>query len=157
MMAYPFNTYPQYFPQNYPQFNMMPQQANQISQQANQPQHQIQNGGFVPVPDIETARNWHVNLGTSVTFIDENSPYVYTKTRGFSQLEPPVFEKLRLVKEEDAPQSPQASKNNVLMDDKVNNIGYATKAEIKALKDAQAALQEEIKSIKENMGEKDDE
>ena len=156
-MAYPFNTYPQYFPQNYPQFNMMPQQANQIPQQANQPQQQIQNGGFVPVPDIETARNWHVNLGTSVTFIDENSPYVYTKTRGFSQFDPPVFEKMRLVKEEDVTQTPQVAQNEVPDDKTMGNMEYATKAEIKALKDAQAALQEEIKSIKENMGEKDDE
>ena len=156
MMAYPFNSYPQYFPQNYPQYNMMPQQANQIPQ-GNQPQQQIQNGGFVPVPDIETARNWHVNLGTSVTFIDENSPYVYTKTRGFSQLEPPVFEKLRLVKEEDAPQSPQVAQNDASVDNQVNNIEYATKAEIKALREAQVKLQKEIKEIKESMGDKDDE
>ena len=33
-------------------------------------------------------------------FKDENSPYVYTKTMGFSQLDRPQFEKYRLVKEE---------------------------------------------------------
>ena len=156
-MAYPFNTYPQYFPQTYPQYNMMPQQVNQIPQQANQSQQQIQNGGFVPVPDIETARNWHVNIGTSVTFIDENAPYVYTKTRGFSQFDPPVFEKMRLVKEEDVTQTPQVAQNEVPDDKTMGNMEYATKAEIKALRDAQVALQEEIKAIKESMGEKDDE
>lgn len=157
MMAYPFNSYPQYFPQNYPQYNMMPQQANQIPQQANQPQQQIQNGGFIPVPSIDVARNYHVAPGTSVTFIDENSPYVYTKTRGFSQFEPPVFEKLRLVKEEDAPQNPQVAQSTASDDIPIKNIEYATKDEIKAIRDAQVVLQKEIKAIKESMGDKDDE
>ena len=52
---------------------------------------------------IEEARNYPVAPGNSVTFKDETSPYVYTKTQGFSQLDRPVFEKYRLVKEEDAP------------------------------------------------------
>lgn len=153
-MAYPYNTYPQYFPQNYPQYSTMPQQVNQ---QANQPTQQIQNGGFIPVPNIEVARSYHVAPGTSVTFIDENAPYVYTKTRGFSQFEPPVFEKLRLVKEEDAPQTPQIAQNTASTDKQVNSIEYATKAEIEALRDAQAVLQNEIDKIKESMGDKDDE
>lgn len=154
MMAYPFNSYPQYFPQNYPQYSTMPQQVNQ---QTNQPTQQIQNGGFIPVPNIEVARSYHVAPGTSVTFIDENAPYVYTKTRGFSQFEPPVFEKLRLVKEEDAPQTPQVAQNTASADKQVNSIEYATKAEIEALRDAQAVLQNEIDKIKESMGDKDDE
>lgn len=153
-MAYPFNSYPQYFPQNYPQYSTMPQQVNQ---QTNQPTQQIQNGGFIPVPNIEVARSYHVAPGTSVTFIDENAPYVYTKTRGFSQFEPPVFEKLRLVKEEDAPQTPQVAQNTASADKQVNSIEYATKAEIEALRDAQAVLQNEIDKIKESMGDKDDE
>lgn len=154
MMAYPFNSYPQYFPQNYPQYSTMPQQVNQ---QTNQPTQQIQNGGFIPVPNIEAARSYHVAPGTSVTFIDENAPYVYTKTRGFSQFEPPVFEKLRLVKEEDAPQTPQVAPNTASTDKQVNSIEYATKAEIEALRNAQTVLQKEIKAIKESMGDKDDE
>lgn len=66
-----------------------------------QPQvQQNQNNGFVSVRSEMEARNFPVGYGNSVTFKDETAPYVYTKTMGFSQLEPPVFEKYKLVKEE---------------------------------------------------------
>lgn len=64
-----------------------------------QPQ-QIQNGGLVSVRNITEARNYPVAAGNSVTFKDENSPYIYTKTMGFSQLDRPIFEVFRLVKED---------------------------------------------------------
>ena len=64
-----------------------------------QPQ-QIQNGGLVSVRSITEARNYPVAAGNSVTFKDENSPYIYTKTMGFSQLDRPIFEVFRLVKED---------------------------------------------------------
>ena len=66
-----------------------------------QNQFQIQNGGFISVPSEEDARKYPVAPGNSVTFKNENAPYVYTKTMGFSQLDRPLFEKFRLVKEED--------------------------------------------------------
>lgn len=78
---------------------MMPMQTPQsIQPQTVQPQ--IQNGGLVSVRNISEARNYPVAPGNSVTFKDENSPYVYTKTMGFSQLDRPIFEVFRLVKEE---------------------------------------------------------
>ena len=61
-----------------------------------------QNGSFVSVRSIEEAYNWPVAPGNSITFKDENAPFVYTKTKGFSPLEQPVFERYRLVKEEEA-------------------------------------------------------
>ena len=72
-----------------------------------QPQYnqQIQNGGFVSVRSIEEAFNWPVAPGNSITFKDENQPFVYTKTKGFSPLEQPIFERYRLVKVEE-PQKP---------------------------------------------------
>ena len=144
-MAYPYNTYPQYFLQNYPQYSTIPQQ---VSQQATQPTQQIQNGGFIPVPNIEAARNYHVAPGTSVTFIDENAPYVYTKTRGFSQFEQPVFEKLRLVKEEDAAQSTQEGQEAASDEQTIKYTDYATKAEIKAIRKELDALQADITALK---------
>ena len=67
---------------------------------------QNQNNGFVSVRNEMEARNYPVAYGNSVTFKDETAPYVYTKTMGFSQLDPPVFEKYKLVKEEaEAPKS----------------------------------------------------
>lgn len=111
--------YNNYFPQtyqSYPGYNipyqnqMMQNMQNQQAFQQMQPQMQqqaqpqIQNGGFVSVRSIEEAFNYPVAPGNSITFKDENAPYVYTKTKGFSQLEQPVFEKYRLVKEEDIQQ-----------------------------------------------------
>lgn len=85
-MAYN-NYYPQYYqPQMQPQSQVQPQQT--VS------------SGLVPVPSEMVARNYPVGFGQSVSFKDENLPFLYTKTMGFSQLEPPRFEKYRLVKEE---------------------------------------------------------
>lgn len=60
---------------------------------------QIQNGGFVSVRSEQDARAYPVAIGNSVTFLDETSQYVYTKTMGFSQLDRPVFKKYKLVEE----------------------------------------------------------
>ena len=59
-----------------------------------------QDNGFVMVRSEMEARNYPVGFGKSVTFKDETAPYVYSKTMGFSQLDKPIFEKYRLVKEE---------------------------------------------------------
>ena len=83
-MAYN-NYYPQYYQPQYPQ-----QQAS----------NQIQNGGFVSVRSEEEARNYPVAIGNSVTFHDETSAHVYTKTMGCSQFDRPVFKKYKLVEED---------------------------------------------------------
>lgn len=88
-MAYPFNNYSYPYQQNFQQPYQQPQQ--------------IQNSGFVSVRSIEEAFNWPVAPGNSITFKDENAPFVYTKTKGFSPLEQPTFEKYRLVKEDETP------------------------------------------------------
>lgn len=61
---------------------------------------QTQNNGFIMVRNEMEARNYPVGFGNSVTFKDESAPFVYTKTMGYSQMQPPIFEKYRLVKEE---------------------------------------------------------
>lgn len=61
---------------------------------------QIQNGGFISVRSEQEARCYPVAIGNSVTFHDETSPHVYTKTMGFSQLDRPIFKKYKLVEEE---------------------------------------------------------
>ena len=84
-----FGYYPQYFqPQQIP----MPQTQT--------PAQQTQTSGFVSVRSEEEARNYPIAYGNSVTFKDENAPYIYTKTMGFSQLDRPIFDKYKLVKEE---------------------------------------------------------
>lgn len=81
----------------YQQPYVYPQMQQQTQAQA---APQIQNGGFVSVRSEADARNYPVAPGNSVTFKDENAPYIYTKTMGFSQLDRPLFEKYRLEKEE---------------------------------------------------------
>lgn len=85
----------------YQNYQMM-QQSQNVQPMVNTPQ--IQNGGLVSVRNITEAQSYPVAPGNSVTFKDENAPYVYTKTMGFSQLDRPIFEVFRLVKEEVASQ-----------------------------------------------------
>ena len=98
-MAYN-NFYPPYYQQQYPQNN------NQ----------QIQNGGFVSVRSEEEARNYPVAIGNSVTFHDETSAHVYTKTMGCSQFDRPVFKKYKLVEEDVEEQMDPAEIDSVKTD-----------------------------------------
>ena len=110
---------------------------------ASQPQHpqQIQNGGFIPVRSENEARNYPVAPGNSVTFKDESAPYVYTKTMGFSQLDRPIFEKFKLVKEDAEPEpmnieikEPDYAKDIQEMKEEINDL----KGQIDALKRKEA-------------------
>lgn len=91
-MPYPFYQYPNY--------NQMYYQQQIQNMQQPQQTPQIQNGGFIMVKDILEAQNYPIAPGNSVTFKNENQPYIYTKTLGFSQMDQPVFEVFKLVKEE---------------------------------------------------------
>lgn len=143
MMGYPYQQQIQpnynYQQQAYPNAQM------QMATQNQQTQPQIQNGGFIQVHNEDEARNYPIAPGNSVTFKDENAPYVYTKTMGFSQLDRPIFEKYRLVKEEDiqaAQNQPMDAANNQT----ANMIDYALKTDL-------AALQEEIDALKQRVEE----
>ena len=83
---------------------------NQPMMQAQMP---AQDNGFIMVRNEMEARNYPVGFGHSVTFKDESAPFVYTKTMGYSQMQPPVFEKYRLVKEETEEQTQQASSDGI--------------------------------------------
>ena len=82
----------------YPSSTVQQTQQIQPPQQPQQPQ-QIQNGGFVIAPSEDYVNNYPVAPGTTVTFKIETQPYLYTKTVGYSLLDPPVIEKFKLVKE----------------------------------------------------------
>ena len=143
-----YNPYQQYQP------NFQQQMQNQSNYQ--QSQQQIQNGGFVSVHNENEARNYPIAPGNSVTFKDENAPYVYTKTQGFSQLDRPVFEKYRLVKEEEY--QPQQVAQNALTSaektEQANNIDYALKSDLKALWDEIEAIKKRIPKAKEEIRNK---
>jgi len=101
-----------------------------------------QNNTFVPVSNINEAKNYMVAYGNSVTFKDENAPYIYTKT-AISQMDAPIFKKYRLVEEtSDLPVN--APKEEMTMDLSV----YVTKDEF-------GALQKELQALKQALGEGD--
>lgn len=121
----PYNYYQPYYQQ------YQPYSANQ------QPQ-QIQNGGFVSVRSAQEAFNYPVALGNSVTFKDETAPFIYVKTRGFSQLEEPVFEQFQLVKVDNS--------QKVAEPEQITSTEYALKSDL-------SALQQEIDLLKKKISE----
>ena len=138
--------------------NIYPNQS-----QPNQPsQTQVQNNGFLPVPDEAFARNYPVAYGNSVMFKDENAPYIYTKTMGFSQMDVPKFEKYRLVKEEpsERPNSPQNDlediKAIISSINKINEQIEALWSEIEAIKANRSKTQTKNSGIKQIKDENDD-
>lgn len=96
------------------------QYQNQYQNYQNQQINQI-----IPIPSEVDARNYPVANGNSVTFRDENKPYIYVKTMGYSQLDRPIFEKYKLTKED------IEEKSNEIVENKVE---YALKSDIEALK-----------------------
>lgn len=141
--------------QYYPYAFQNPYQQN--FQQGFQQTNQIQSGGLVSVRSVEEAYNYPVAPGNSITFKDETQPYVYTKTKGFSPLEQPVFEKYRLVKVDETnnmaqntPKSPETApdyeKQIKLLWDEVN----ALKTKIKGVKDdVQSADSSSVQTVHE--------
>lgn len=140
-----------YYPSNYnPYINAyQPYQQNlqQIQPQAQTVQQpQIQNGGFISVRSAQEAFNYPVALGNSVTFKDETAPYIYVKTRGFSQLEEPVFEQFQLVKVENQQKSAEVVPTPNEVEQKFDINNYALKSDLEA-------LQAEINFLKRKVSE----
>ena len=116
--------YQQYYPQYY-----YPQQ-----QQQQQPQRQeMPQSGLIRVPGEQQAREWPVAPGNSLTFKDDSAPYIYVKTMGMSSFDPPVFEKYRLIKEEDpSEQDDIAALKNEL--NEIRNSGQLLRNEVEEMK-----------------------
>ncbi len=129
-MAYnyfPFQGYSNNFLNNnpYAQMGASPQQSN----------------GFISVRSVDEAINWPIAPGNSLTFKDESAPYIYTKTKGFSQLEQPIFERFRLVKEDTQPTEPQTQPQ-------VFAESFDAKGQIEQLWDEVRTLKAELEGIK---------
>lgn len=137
--------YPYY--QTYPNYNQLfYQQQLQNMQQSQQQNTQIQNGGFVIVKDINEAMNYPVAPGNSVTFKNENQPYIYTKTLGFSQLDQPIFEIFKLIKEDNN------LKSNEIINETTQDIPvveYFSIGDGETLKNEVDCLKAEIEFLKE--------
>lgn len=126
---------------NYPNY-YFPQMQIPVQQQTQAVQQQVQSSGFVSVRSETEARNYPVAYGNSVTFKDETAPYIYTKTMGFSQLDRPVFDKYKLVKEE-ASDFAQNGHNNA--EDIKNN-----KTTLENMKGEIKAIWDEIEALKKS-------
>lgn len=146
-MAVPYSNVVSTPPQITPQATMQ----NQLQQQ-NQPTMTIQNGGFISVRSIEEAKNYPIAPGNSITFKDETVPYVYTKTMGFSQLDRPVFEVFKLVKE-DTPEPIQNGQETIQNQQANNSQVYISKEQIEALQQEIVVLKQEIEILKQQMNE----
>ena len=143
-MIYPQYGYPS--PSYYPQMqNIYGTQQQPVQQTL---QQQIRSGGIVSVAGEDEARRYPVAPGYTVTMRDENGPYLYEKTMGYSQLDQPIFRKARIVFEDDAP--PQEEKKEEPAEPpKV----YAELKQLEALRDAVAIefkkMRDWIESLKE--------
>ena len=141
--------YPQYgsqygYPSYYPQVQSMYSTPQQ--QPVNQ---QIRSGGIVSVANEDEARRYPVAPGYTVTMRDENGPYLYEKTMGYSQLDQPIFRKARIVFEDDHTQEEQKKPEEPTEPPKV----YAELKQLEALRDAIAVefkkIYDRFEAIKE--------
>lgn len=134
-MPYPFY-------QSYPNYNQMFYQQLQNNQQT----PQIQNGGFVIVKDINEAMNYAVAPGNSVTFKVESQPYICTKTLGFSQLDQPIFEVFKLIKED----KPQLKFDESDQENAVTpTVEYLSLEEAEIMRSEMAQMRSEIDFLRE--------
>lgn len=150
-----------YYPNNYnPYINAyQPYQQNmqQMQPQAQTLQQpQIQNGGFISVRSAQEAFNYPVALGNSVTFKDETAPFIYVKTRGFSQLEEPVFEQFQLVKVENQQKSAETATITNETEQRFDINNYALKSDLEALQSEINFLKRKFSELKLNSSESEE-
>lgn len=144
-MIYPQYSYPS--PTYYPQMQNM-YTAGQQQQPAPQ---QIRSGGIVSVANEDEARRYPVAPGYTVTMRDENGPYLYEKTMGFSQLDQPIFRKARIVFEDDQTQEKQEKPEEPAEPPKI----YAELKQLEALRDAVALEFKKMRDWVESLHEED--
>lgn len=138
--------YPQY---GYPSPSYYPQMQNVYSGQQQAVQQQIRSGGIVSVANEDEARRYPVAPGYSVTMRDENGPYLYEKTMGYSQLDQPIFRKARIVFEDDV--TTQEKQEEPSEPPKV----YAELKQLEALRDAVAIEFKKIREMFDSMKEEE--
>jgi hypothetical protein len=118
----------------------------QQNAQGNQQYPHVQ-GGFVRVQNENEARMYPVAPGNSVTFIDENAPFCYTKTVDMSQLDRPKFEKYKLVKVDDD-SKPVEGANKAPETPAVDLSKYALKTDVTAFQDELNAIRADIETFR---------
>lgn len=110
-----------------------------------QPQMQS-NNGIVSVRSEMEARSYPIAPGNSVIFKNESEPFIYTKTMGFSQLDQPVFECYRLVRE-----TTQETAGATKTAETETCCSVELKGEIEALRERIEALEKTKKTVKKEV------
>lgn len=139
------------YPQQYGQYgypSYYPQVQNMYSAQQQPVNQQIRSGGIVSVAGEDEARRYPVAPGYTVTMRDENGPYLYEKTMGYSQLDQPIFRKARIIFEDDA-QNTQAKQEKP----EEPQVVYAELKQLEALRDAVGVELKKIHDLIESMKE----
>jgi len=98
--------------------------------------------GFIGVQSEQEARSFPVGPGESVTFRDESAPYIYTKTMGSSPLDRPIFEKFKLIREDDAPAAEPIK-------ELVDLSNYVLKEDFEEIKTQIAEVRKDVLAIKD--------
>lgn len=136
----------------YSPYPMFPQpqmpQYNQFQQPQQQPQQN--QSGIVHVQTEDEWRNYPVAPGNTIIFKNDNAPYIYTKTMDSSQLGQPIFEKFRLVKEEDKEVIIDSPK---VIDSKYEEDMKAIKSDIKYIRDRLSNIEKQKRQPQEKGGE----
>lgn len=124
-----------YIPNSYNAYNL-PQYQQPMPQQQS---------ALIHVQSEQQAREWSVSPGSSLMFIDDNAPYIYTKTAGNSQLEPCVFKVFQVseIGGQNAPKTAAEEKNIDIPD-------YVTRAEYEAITAQIDDIRKQIKELIEN-------
>jgi hypothetical protein len=133
----------------YPNSYFQQYQPQSMQAQTSQPPVSTM-GGFIPVQNENEARMYPIAPGTSATFIDENSPYCYTKTLGASQLDRPTFKKFRLVEETDVPQDAPKGSQAASQNQGIDLSSYATKADMDALAARMSAIERMVSKYEQS-------
>lgn len=158
-MAYP------YFPATYnPGYNVYPSYQQQMQQQmqmqqAQIGQQQIQYGNVVVVASEKEIDGYPVAPGNCVTFKIENTPYLITKTKPFSALEDPIYERYTVVKKQ-AEKQPENAANQPQIQQGIDLSAYALKTDLAAILDEMDAIKATVDAMKQKKPakkEKDDE
>jgi len=102
---------------------------------------QVQNMGYIPVPNEDMARNYPVAPGNSLAFRSEDGNYMYVKSMGFSQYDKPVFDKYELVNE-----PLNIKESEPVMEEPVAARDYDS--EIDALGEELNSIREEVEHLK---------
>ena len=94
----------------------MPNYYNPYPQQYYQPQPQIQDVGFVIVPNEDVVPTYPVGMGKTVYLKIDGKPVMYEKMRSFSQFEAPTVKRLRLIEDVEEEDVKEATPENVAID-----------------------------------------